>query len=88
MEKTWNNRAWFMVLPVLVLVAVERPQCVRVEQQSITGLVGIQPRLTLRQSCLDRLPACHLQIAELAFAESPGLLQQPGVVVHTSGDVG
>ncbi|HWT30922.1 MAG TPA: sugar ABC transporter permease, partial [Propylenella sp.] len=21
MEKTWNNRAWFLVLPVLVLVA-------------------------------------------------------------------
>ena len=21
MEKTWNNKAWFMVLPVLVLVA-------------------------------------------------------------------
>ena len=21
MDKTWNNRAWFMVLPVLVLVA-------------------------------------------------------------------
>ena len=21
MEKTWNNKAWFMVIPVLVLVA-------------------------------------------------------------------
>ena len=24
MDKTWNNKAWFMVLPVLVLVAFSR----------------------------------------------------------------